>query len=227
MFTIVPVNPHLTGCPICPTLSPMTYHAPDDTARPEQLTAEPRPPQRRRVRVAWKPVLVLLGTLLLSAALFLIPTNAVVQLGAWGYVGVFVLTLVASAALFIPSPALGAALLAGKAGLNPWVVGLLSGVAAGIGEIAGYLVGYSGSDLAMHTRLYQRVAGWVHRWGALTIFVLAAIPSPIIDMAGLAAGAMRMPFRTYLIACIMGKTLRFTALAWLGRMLPELFAFLR
>lgn len=211
----------------------MTHQLPDNTTLPTPLTTEPAPPAslRQRMRallgVAWKPVLVLLGTLLLSAALFLIPTDTVARMGAWGYVGVFVLTLVASASLFIPSPALGAALLAGKAGLNPWAVGLLSGIAAGIGEIAGYIVGYSGSDLAMHTRLYQRVAGWVQRWGALTIFVLAAIPSPIIDVAGIAAGAMRMPFRTYLIACIMGKTLRFTALAWLGRMLPEIIATLR
>lgn len=205
----------------------MTLSQPEPTPAAEPETMRPLPPTLSQrgatlLRAAWKPLLILLGTLLLSAALFLVPTDAVVRLGAWGYVGVFVLTLLASASLFIPSPALGAALLAGKAGLNPWLVGITSGVAAGIGEIAGYVVGYSGSDLAMNTRLYARVAGWVQRWGALTVFTLAAIPSPIIDMAGLAAGAMRMPFRTYLIACILGKTVRFVALAWLGRILPNL-----
>lgn len=176
----------------------------------------------QRIRPLTRLLLILAGTLLLTTALFLVPADAVQRLGTFGYLGVFVLTLLASASLFLPSPALGAALLAGKAGLNPWLVGLLSGIAAGLGEITGYLVGYSGSDLARNTRLYARVEHWVQRWGALTIFTLAAIPSPIIDLAGLAAGTLRMPFRVYLLACMLGKTLRFIAVAWAGRLLPDL-----
>ncbi|NJL33834.1 MAG: DedA family protein [Chloroflexaceae bacterium] len=200
-------------------------HQPDEPQPvPSALPYTPEPPApSHRLRDAGNLLLMVAGTLLLTLAMFLVPIDTVERLGSFGYVGVFVLTLLASATIFLPSPALGAALLAGKAGLNPWLVGLLSGVAAGLGEITGYLVGRSGSDLAMSTRLYARVEGWVRQWGVLTVFILAAIPSPIIDVAGLAAGAMRLPFYKYLIACILGKTVRFIVVAWVGYWLAPVF----
>jgi len=82
-----------------------------------------------------------------------------------------------------------------------------------------YLAGYSGSTLAARSRFYPRVERWVQRWGLVTIFSLAALPSPLIDLAGIAAGTMRISFRRYLVACLAGKILRFTAVAWVGRMI--------
>lgn len=163
----------------------------------------------------WRSILVGVGTLLLAVLLAFVPADVMDSLGAYGYVGVFVLTLLASATIVLPSPALGAALLAGKT-LNPWLVGVLSGVAAGLGEITGYIAGYSGSPLAARSRFYPRIEQWVRQWGGLTIFALAAFPSPLIDLAGIAAGTMRMRVQTYLVACLSGKVLRFTLVAWVG-----------
>ena len=165
--------------------------------------------------VPWLSIGTLLGSVVLSLGLLLIPADTVERLGAFGYIGVFVLVLLSSATVVLPSPAVGVALIAGRS-LNPWLVGLLSGVAAGIGEITGYLVGSGGNQIAMRSRYYQRVERWVSRWGLLTIFVLAAIPAPILDLAGIAAGAMGMPFRRFLLACIAVKTLRFIGVAWIG-----------
>lgn len=166
----------------------------------------------------WQVVLLVGGTVALTMLLAFVPVDVMERLGAYGYVGVFVLTLLASATIVLPSPALGAALLAGKT-LNPWLVGVLSGVAAGLGEITGYVAGYSGSTLAVRSRFYPRVERWVQRWGPITIFSLAALPSPLIDLAGIAAGTMRISFRSYLAACLAGKVLRFTAVAWVGRLI--------
>lgn len=166
----------------------------------------------------WQALLLIGGTVALTMLLAFVPGDVMEQLGAYGYVGVFALTLLASATIVLPSPALGAALLAGKT-LNPWLVGVLSGVAAGLGEITGYVAGYSGSTLAARSRFYPRVERWVQRWGLVTIFSLAALPSPLIDLAGIAAGTMRISFRRYLVACLAGKILRFTAVAWVGRMI--------
>ncbi len=47
----------------------------------------------------------------------------------------------------------------------------------------------------------------------MAVFVLAAIPSPLIDVAGLAAGALGMPWWKYWLACTAGKTVRFTLVA--------------
>lgn len=165
-----------------------------------------------------RAVFLLVGTVVLTLALALVPVDGMERLGNFGYLGVFVLILLASATIVLPSPALGAALLAGKT-LNPWLVGVLSGVAAGLGEITGYMAGYSGSTMAMQSRFYPRIARWVQRWGVLTVFCLAAVPSPLIDLAGIAAGTMRMPFHRYLLACILGKIIRFIGVAWLGRLL--------
>lgn len=169
------------------------------------------------VSFSWQSLLTLIGTIGITLALiFLVPIDMVKQIGSYGYAGLFLLTLLANATIVIPSPALAAVFLFGAA-LNPWLVGLTSGLAAGIGESTGYIAGYSGSMVfANKSRLYPRVKAWVQRWGVLTIFVLAIIPSPIIDLAGIAAGAMRIRFVSYLLACIAGKTLRYMGVAWMG-----------
>ncbi|NJP07258.1 MAG: VTT domain-containing protein [Chloroflexaceae bacterium] len=128
-------------------------------------------------------------------------------------------TLLANASIILPSPALGAAALAGKV-LNPWIVGLVAGTAAGLGEITSYLAGLGGSNLAARSRFYPRVEGWVQRHGIKTIFLLSVFPSPLFfDLAGIAAGTTRMPFKLFLGACLVGKIIRYTALAWVGRLL--------
>jgi membrane protein DedA with SNARE-associated domain len=156
------------------------------------------------------------GTLLLVVGLFLIPSEWLVEFQEYGYIGVFVLTLLSSAAIVIPSPAIGVAAWAGAV-LNPWLVGLIAGVAAGIGEITGYFAGLGGSGLAARSKHYHRVKSWVERWGVLTIFVLGFIPGPLLDLAGIAAGTMRMRFWPFLLSCTAGKVLRMILVAWLGR----------
>jgi membrane protein YqaA with SNARE-associated domain len=172
----------------------------------------------------WRSIIMLVGTVLLTIGLVILtPVEMVQKLGNYGYAGIFLLTLLANATIILPSPALAAAFLGGAA-LNPWIVGIVSGIAAGIGETTGYMAGYSGSELASRSKLYSRVEHWVRRWGMLTIFVLAAIPSPIIDLAGIAAGVLRLRFRSYLLACIAGKIVRYIGVAWAGYFLERFFA---
>lgn len=197
--------------------------APSPTSRPQRL---PEPGALlaatvegvRTARHAWRALLLPVGTVVLTVVLVaLVPIDVMDRLGSYGYLGVFLLTMLASASIVLPSPAVGVALLAGRT-LDPWLVGTLAGVGAGLGETTGYLAGYSGSPLAMRSRWYPRVKGWVERWGLLTIFALAVLPSPLLDLAGIAAGAMRMPFGAYLAVCTLGKVLRFIGVAWVGRL---------
>ncbi len=146
----------------------------------------------------WQPIVTLAGTILLTVALVLVPLDAS-RFGAYGYGVLFVLTLLSSATVILPSPAL----------------------AAGLGEMTGYAAGRSGTQLA-HLRerpLGRRIERYVRRWGALTVFVLAAIPLPLIDLAGIAAGAMGLGFWRFEAACIAGKTVRFLLVAFVGRAL--------
>jgi membrane protein YqaA with SNARE-associated domain len=168
-------------------------------------------------RVPWQSIVLLAATLAITAAMLLIPVSFVQRLGNYGYLGLFVLTLLANATVVLPTPALGAALVAGRA-LDPWLVGLTTGIAAGLGEITGYMAGRGGSALIEHNRLYQTVERYVQRWGTPTIFVLAFVPGPFLDLAGIVAGSMRMPFWRFLVPCLLGKTLRYIVVAWIGRL---------
>lgn len=190
--------------------------------RPHTATAPPvadatnrPPPAAPATWTTWAP---LAGTLVLTLALLWVPPAAVAQLGAWGYAGVFGLTLLSSATLVLPSPALGVALVAART-LDPWGVGLVAGAAAALGESTGYLAGRAGTPLAARSRWYPRVAAWVARRSGPVIFLLAAVPGPLLDLAGIAAGALGVPFGRYLLACWLGKTLRFIGVAWLGHAL--------
>ena len=153
----------------------------------------------------------------LTVALVFLPFDPS-RLGVYGYGVLFALTLLSSATIVLPSPALAAALQASKS-LDPVLVGLVSGLAAGLGEVTGYLAGRSGTELVqLRSRpLGQRIERYVEQWGVATVFVLAAIPLPLIDLAGLAAGALGMRFWKFEAACIAGKTVRFLAVAFLGR----------
>lgn len=160
----------------------------------------------------------LVGTVVLTLLLVWVPLD-VERWGAYGYGGAFLLSLLSSATVLIPSAALGAAIKFGAAStLNPVLVGLVSGVAAGLGESTGYLAGRSGAELVhvQHRPTYQRIARWVERRGTLTVFVLAAIPLPLIDLAGLAAGALGMAYWHFLMACLGGKIVRFVPVALFG-----------
>jgi membrane protein YqaA with SNARE-associated domain len=51
----------------------------------------------------------------------------------------------------------------------------------------------------------------------MTIFFLSAAPL-FFDLAGIAAGALRFPIWKYFIACWLGRTVLYLAIAWAGAM---------
>jgi uncharacterized membrane protein YdjX (TVP38/TMEM64 family) len=63
---------------------------------------------------------------------------------------------------------------------------------------------------------YQRIARWMERRGTITMFLMSTIPNPLFDVAGLAAGAVRMPMKRFFFAVWGGKVLKDTWLAALA-----------
>ena len=62
-----------------------------------------------------------------------------------------------------------------------------------------------------------RLIDWLmDSFGMLTLFVLSVIPNPVFEIAGLTAGAVRMPFARFMGPVFVGKVLRGIALAFLG-----------
>jgi membrane protein YqaA with SNARE-associated domain len=136
-------------------------------------------------------------------------------LGAYGYPAIFLVSLFGNAVLFLPAPSIALVLAAG-ASLDPVLVGIVAGTGAAIGEMTGYVAGYSGHTVLQDRPLYNRIEGLMKTKGILVVFILAAIPNPFFDIGGIFAGVMRMPAWQFLFATGLGKSLRFALLAGLG-----------
>ena len=133
----------------------------------------------------------------------------------YGYPGVFLFSLLGNATLVFPAPSL--AVVFGMGGvLNPLFVGLVAGVGETLGELTGYLAGYGGRAVVEDWEMYSRLERWMQRNGSATIFVLSAIPNPVFDLAGIAAGALRFPLAQFLLSCWVGKTIKTVFFAFVG-----------
>lgn len=141
--------------------------------------------------------------------------NRLTELGAYGYPGLFLINLLASATLILPAPGLALALAAG-ATMNPYLVGLAVGTGSALGELTGYIAGASGRGMVEGDPNYPRVSGWMAKKGLLVLFVLSIVPNPIFDVAGLVAGAMRIPVWKFLAVTWAGKVIKSTLVALAG-----------
>jgi uncharacterized membrane protein YdjX (TVP38/TMEM64 family) len=184
----------------------MTIDAVSDPTRFAPANAPPR-----------RLVIPLLGLAALAAG-----SAAVVLLGdrvllaePSGLLGVFLLSLVGNATIVLPVPAIAAAFAAGAA-FNPLLVGVVAAAGATLGELTGYLAGASGRGIVRHRVGHRRIETWMGRRGALTLLVLAAVPNPFFDLAGMTAGVVRYPVWRFLAFTWAGKSVKFLAAAGLG-----------
>jgi membrane protein YqaA with SNARE-associated domain len=102
---------------------------------------------------------------------------------------------------------------------NPLGVALAAGAGSAIGELSGYLAGFSGQGVAERIELYEKLKDWMDRnkrWRDLAIVVLATIPNPLFDLAGMASGALRIPVSRFLFFCWIGKTIKMMMFAYAG-----------
>jgi membrane protein YqaA with SNARE-associated domain len=137
------------------------------------------------------------------------------ELAAFGYPGIFVISILANATVILPAP--GVAVVFAMGGIfNPLIVGIVAGVGSALGELSGYLAGYSGQAVIERRGIYEKIHPYIGKYGAATIFVLAAIPNPFFDFGGIAAGALKMPIRTFLTWCILGKIIKMLVFAYAG-----------
>jgi uncharacterized membrane protein YdjX (TVP38/TMEM64 family) len=172
----------------------------------------PPPPPPRRLRVV-QILTVIVVLVALGAAYYF--KDRVQELAQYGYAAVFLAGLISNATVVLPVP--GLAIIAVMAGiLNPWIVGIVGGLAQALGELTGYMAGYIGQTWVDENPTYDRLARWMQRRGMLTIAVLAAIPNPAFDLAGIAAGVLRMPLWKFLAGCTIGGIIKNTIFALAG-----------
>ncbi len=137
------------------------------------------------------------------------------ELAAYGYPGIFLIALLSNATVMIPAPGIAIVFTMGAV-FNPWWVALAAGAGGALGEFSGYLAGFGGQVFIERSPIYQRFTKWMHKYGPLTVFILAALPNPFFDIAGLAAGALKMPWHHFLFWCWLGVTVKMLVFAWGG-----------
>jgi membrane protein YqaA with SNARE-associated domain len=138
------------------------------------------------------------------------------RLKGYGYLGAFIISALLNATVILPAGNFLVLAALGAIMPSPTVVGLAAAVGAAIGEMTGYLAGFSGrAVLPQHHKWYQRVHDWLNRYGMWAIFGLSAAPL-VFDVAGITAGVMRFPARKFFIACFLGRSVLYILLAWAG-----------
>ncbi len=124
-----------------------------------------------------------------------------------GLLVLFGLAALSTATLILPAPGLALTAIAGATG-DVVLVGVVAGLGQAVGELTGYAAGWSGRSLLPVNGLTARMSGWIQRRGTVVIFALAVVPNPVFDVAGIAAGVLRMPLLRYLAAAASGKMIK-------------------
>jgi membrane protein YqaA with SNARE-associated domain len=149
--------------------------------------------------------------------------DQIIHLEKYGYLGIFLISIFANASVLIPLPGVFFASTMGAI-FNPFWVAIAAGAGSALGELSGYLVGFSGRIVVERTVWHERVEGWMGRFGDITIILLAFIPNPFFDMAGMTAGALKMPVVRFLFLTFIGKTLKMMMFAYGGATISHWFA---
>ncbi len=142
-----------------------------------------------------------------------------------GYAALFTLGLIGGVTLFLPVPVLPI-IFAGGGTLDPWLVTLAGASGMTIGMGVTYFMGTMGRglfrDLAVKPRS-GRFSAWSKRslrWyagsGVTASFLLAVIPNPIYDFAGILAGSVRVPLHRFLVGTMLGKSAQTLGVAMAG-----------
>lgn len=140
----------------------------------------------------------------------------------FGYLGVFVGSILTSLTLFIPVPGFLFIVTAGAL-LNPFWVGIVAGIGAAIGEMVGYPIGrginygLKKKQKIKHNRgTFLLVRKWFgKKRGPLIIFLFALSPLPD-DFVVIFCGLIKYDVRKLFASLLAGKILFSLALAYAG-----------
>ncbi len=200
--------------------------------RPETLTGLQRVTKRMigffkalltpEKRLTLARIMALFVVIALSVFVFSVRDQAE-QLAIYGYPGIFLLSFLAYATVLLPAPGVAVVFTMGSV-FNPFGVAIAAGTGAALGELSGYLAGFSGQAVIEKVEIYERLTSWMKRYGSITILILAAIPNPFFDLAGVAAGSLRMHVVRFFIWCWFGEVIKMAIFAFAGaRFLDYIF----
>lgn len=151
---------------------------------------------------------------LFSVGIMLLPFFYKVQLQQFKSLGLFGIGLInffGSATVFFPSPAILSVGIGGTL-YNPILVALASSVGSSLGESVGFAFGYSSKKVINHKSekrfVFRFLEFLFERHGTWMIILLAFIPNPIFDFAGIFAGMGNYPLKKFIVLVFVGRFTR-------------------
>ena len=134
------------------------------------------------------------------------------------YLVVFVVTLLSNAGIFVPVYIHISIIIAAASEWDPVLIALVASVAGALGEITGYYAGYWGKRIAHLENIpaYDRLVGWMKRHGSWGIFLISLQPILPFDVAGLLAGASKLPLWKFLLPCWAGRFPKYLLACYIG-----------
>jgi len=167
----------------------------------------------------WKQKTISALTIILVIAItvsLFIFRDRIADLEEYGYLGAFLISLIANATIVLPMP--GLLILIGLgATFNPLVVAICGAFGGALGEMSGYIVGRGGRGITSENKWYRKTEHWMHtKKGFLTVFLFALVPLLPLDVAGIIAGVSHYPIWKFIIACFLGKLILYIIMIYAG-----------
>lgn len=160
---------------------------------------------------------VALALTIVSCAAVIFYWDYISQAQHYGYLGAFVISVLAGATVFVPIPGILVVFTLGSV-LNPALVGIVSGLGEAIGSIGVYLSGWGGQKAIqnLNHQFVNRFTDWIRRRGEIAVFLMSAILNPLFYPFTAIAGMLRFGLVKFFFLCWAGKALKNTAIAYLG-----------
>lgn len=142
---------------------------------------------------------------------------------SFGLAGLFLVSIVDSSFVPLPIPGMTDIMLVLYAAqhTNPWMLILITSIGSALGGFFSYQVGQSGGmafiEKRTPPRIFKRVTRWMESHAILAVAVPAILPPPMpLSPFVLAAGALKMSRRKFMIAFTASRFLRHAVAVWLG-----------
>jgi membrane protein YqaA with SNARE-associated domain len=140
-----------------------------------------------------------------------------------GIAGIFLVSIVDASFVPLPIPGMTDLMLIIYAAqhTNPWMLIVISTAGSGLGGLFSHQIGHAGGlafiEKRTPPRIFERVTGWMESHAILAVALPAILPPPMpLSPFVLAAGALNMSRRKFMVTFTISRAIRHAIAVWLG-----------